>query len=104
GDISIFSRRELRLRHGIMIAEGLGRLAVVVAGIERPAIRFGNLLRLGKLFLDVSKRRVERPIVEPKHQAHSEEIAAAVTTLRSKAQILDGQSSELRHFNRKQSI
>ena len=59
------------------------RLAVVVPGLERGGVRVHVLRVLGELLADPLERHVQRPLVEPVHEAEREEVLAAVGFLRA---------------------
>ena len=72
--LSIRPRLDLRRRDLVRAREILRRLAVVPPGLERLRVRLGDLRALRELLLDEPERAFDRPVVEPRHEAQSEEV------------------------------
>ena len=95
--LRVLAGRQLGLRHVVLRVDRFGRFAVVVAGLQRGRVGLGDLRLLAELVVDVPQRRLERPIVQPEHQAHREEVAAAVGFLLAQSEPFDRQPRELGH-------
>ena len=104
GDVAIQAGGQLGLVDRVLAGHGVGRFAVVVAGLQGPAVGLGHGRHLAELFVDVAQRRLERAVVEPEDQAHGVEVAAAVALLLAQAQAFDGQTREPGHLDRKQLV
>src|SRR3989304_4461376 len=81
---------ELPLGHVVVLGEHLRRLAVVVAGLERKDVGLGDLRVAAEALLDELDRRVERPAVEPEHEAEGEHVLRAGDLLGGEAGVAQG--------------
>jgi hypothetical protein len=70
--------------------EDLARVAEVVPGAQRALVGLGELGLRRELGPDPVDGRLERPVVEPVHQAEREEILTAVDVLLAEAHALQG--------------
>src|SRR5688572_11121736 len=85
GDLAVEARRERRRLHLVLDEEVLGGLAVVVARVERTAVRLGDLGSLRELRLDELVRVLGGSPVQPRHQAKREEVLRALGLARRDA-------------------
>jgi hypothetical protein len=105
GQVAVGAGRQLGPVHPVLGREGLGRFAIVVAGHQRLAVGVGDTRRLfGEFGVDISQGRIERAIVQPEHQAHGEEVAAAVALLLPQAAPFDRQAGELGHVHLEKAV
>ncbi len=104
GDVAVLARRQLGLGHRIVAGHGVGGFAVVVAGVQGPAVGLGHRRALAELVGDIAERGLERAIVEPERQPHCVEVLAAVGFLLTEAQARHGQPREPGHFDREELV
>jgi hypothetical protein len=82
----------------VALAEDLGRLAEVVAGLQGPPVRLGHVQALGEPLLDPVEGRLDGPRVDPRDQPEGEEVLAAVLlpgTQRKAGQAVHGQPGDV---------
>ena len=96
-DARVLAGRELGLGDVELGVDRFDRFAVVVAGLQSGGIGSGDFRFLAELVFDVAERRLERAIVEPEHETHREEVAAAVFFFLAEFQAFDRETRQLRH-------
>ena len=87
-NLAIRARRQDRLGHLVMLGKQLGRLAVVIARLERQAIGRRDSRLLAKLLLNVIERGLHRPAIEPIDQAQGKHVFAPVAVTRAQPRVL----------------
>ena len=87
-DAGVLAGRQLRLGNVKLRVDRLDRVAVVIAGLQRRRVRLRHFRLLAELLVDESQRRIQRPIVQPEHQPHREEVAAQVGLFLAQAETL----------------
>ena len=85
GDVAVDARRHLRRQHLVGDDEVLARLAVVVPRLEGARVAVDELWARGELGRDEVERDLDRPAVEPRHEAEREEVLRALRLTRRDA-------------------
>ncbi len=87
-----------------LLSKRIGRFAIIAARAQRSQIGFGDGRLAAKLGIDIAFRRFEATSVQPVHQSHGQEVAAAIGLFLTQPEPVDGVSRQLGHVDAEQLI
>ena len=100
GDLPVLAGLELGRGHLVGGAEGLGRLAVVPARLQRQHVGLGDLGLAGELLPDERLAVLEFAAVHPRQQTEGEHVLGALAVLLRRPDRFDRTESQRRHGDR----